>query len=407
MFPDMKSLFRYISRWFSGLFKVCRREYKLVFSDMGVLIFFLLLPTAYPIVYTLIYNPEVVKEMPVVVVDKSGTSESRSFIRMADQTEGIHVKGYAADMQEARRAMAEKECYAIMEIPADFAARLGNSEQATVPFYADMSLLLRFRQFTVALTDIQLATGVKLAQKKLDEAGLVGQALTPMSSPIETEAVFLGDPTQGFASFIMPGILVLILQQSMVLGVAMIAGGHQERRRRNHGFDPMWINAPGSAVALGKTLCYLIIYLPMLIYTLHIVPWMFKLPHYGNFFDALLLMIPLLIASSMFGQVFSVCVTERESSMLVVVFTSVIFLFLSGLTWPLYAMNPFWRAVSDIIPATWGVEGFVRINSDGATLADEASPFRMLWVLSAAWFAVASFVQWWHTRTNRIAAPVS
>lgn len=397
----MKSFFNYISRWFAGLFKVWRREFRLVFSDMGVIIFFLLLPTAYPIVYTLIYNPEVVKEMPVVVVDKSATARSREFIRTAGQTEGIRIAGYAADMGEAREAMASHECYAIMEIPRDFATRLGNGEQATVPFYADMSLLLRYRQFTVALTDIQLATGVAIAQQKLDDAGLVGQMAEPLTTPIETESVFLGDPTQGFASFIMPGILVLILQQSIVLGVAMLAGGHQERRRLNGGSDPMWVDAPGSAIALGKTLCYLVIFMPMLIYTLHIVPWMFKLPHYGDFFDAVMLMVPLLIASSMFGQAFSVCVTERESSMLVVVFTSVVFLFLSGLTWPRYAMNPLWTAVSDIIPATWGLEGFVRINSDGATLAEEAHPYRMLWLLSAGWFLLASFIQSRRNRSNQ------
>ena len=241
------------------MFEVWRREFRLVFTDAGVLLFFFALPTLYPVVYTLIYNPEVVKKMDVVVVDHSATARSREFVRMAGQTEAINIIGHAADMQEARRAMASHDCFAVLEIPQDFAKKLGNGEQAVVPFYCDMSLLLRFRQFTVALTDIQLATGAKIAQQKLDDAGLVAQAIEPMASPIDTEAVFLGDPTQGFASFIMPGILVLILQQSLILGITMIAGGHAERRRRNRGYDPLWVDAPASAVVLGKTLCYLIL----------------------------------------------------------------------------------------------------------------------------------------------------
>ena len=48
--------------WIKSLFRVWRRETRLVFTDIGVLLFFFGLPIAYPVVYTLIYNPEVVKE---------------------------------------------------------------------------------------------------------------------------------------------------------------------------------------------------------------------------------------------------------------------------------------------------------------------------------------------------------
>ena len=77
--------------------------------------------------------------------------------------------------------------------------------------------------------------------------------------------------------------------------------------------------------------------LPMVIYTLHVVPWIFKFPAYGSIVDELLFVVPYLLAVSVFGLSLSVFVTERESSFLVIVFTSVIFLFLSGLTWPRYA----------------------------------------------------------------------
>ena len=52
--------------WFKSLFRVWRRETRLVFTDIGVLLFFFALPLAYPIVYTLIYNPEVVKKIDTV-----------------------------------------------------------------------------------------------------------------------------------------------------------------------------------------------------------------------------------------------------------------------------------------------------------------------------------------------------
>lgn len=383
----MKTSDKGISSWFSSLFRVWRREFRMVFSDVGVMLFFFFLTLAYPVIYTLIYNPETVKDVPVVVVDEARTPESRDLTRMIDATDAIKIYDYASNMEEARRMKYEHKAFGILLIPSNYSKNLNRGEQGVVTFYSDMGLLLRFRGFVAALTDVQLAAGAKIQQQKIGELGLAGEAVT--GKPINTEAIMLGDPTQGFASFIIPGILVLILQQSLILGTSMLAAGGSERRRRNGGIDPMAVDAGPGATILGKMLCYICIYMPVCIYVLDIVPLMFSLPHIGHTADYLLFILPMLIATVFLGITISVFVTERESSLLVVVFTSVVFLFLSGLTWPRYAMNGFWRLVGDCIPATWGVEGFIRINSNGSLLAQESHCYAMLWLLSGVYFVTA------------------
>lgn len=381
----------YIRDWFNGLYTVWKREFNLVFSDVGVLIFFLFLPTIYPIIYTLIYDPEIVVDLPMVVVDNSRTGRSREFVREVDATQAIDVIGYASTLSEAREAMNEHEVYAIMEVPADFDRKIGRGEQATVPVYYDMSLLLRYRTVLMALSDLQIYTGAKLRAEKANAAGMVADSMSG-ESPINTESVFLGDPTQGFASFVIPGILVLILQQSLILGVAMLAGGSAERRRRNNGYDPMEVDAPPTATLLGKILCYTLIYAPMMLYLFIGVPHIFSLPHVGNPLDYILLMLPLVISSSLLGIMLGALIRERESSLIALVFTSVLFIFLSGLSWPRYAMSPFWRGVSDLIPATWGVQGFIRMNSNGASLTMESGPFMALWTLAGLYFVISYLI---------------
>ena len=210
----------------------------------------------------------------------------------------------------------------------------------------------------------------------------------------------LGDPTQGFASFIMPGVLVLILQQSMLLGITMLAAGIKERRRRNGGIDPESIPAGPLTTIWGKTLCYITLYLPICVYVLDLVPIMFNLPHIGDFREMYLFIFPMLLATAFLGQTISVFVTERESSMLVIVFTSVVFLFISGLTWPRYAMNSLWTWVGDAIPATWGIEGFIRMNSNGSPLWEQSHPYMMLWLLCAIYMVTAWLVT--HFSTPRL-----
>lgn len=376
-----------MKKWFSSVARVFFREFRLVFGDVGVLIFFIGLPLFYPIVYTLIYNPELARDIPVAVVDDCRTSQSRELVRMANATEAINVIGYASSMDEAKRWMHQKDCYGILYIPGDYSKRIGRGEQGVTAFYAEMSLLLRYRSFMSALTDLQLQSGAQIRQEVLNAAGASSSGES--SSPVDNEAYFIGDPTQGFASFIIPGIVVLILQQSMVLGVTMLAGGAAERRRRNGGIDPMAVPAAQSATMIGKALCYLVVYIPMTIYILHFIPLMFSLPHVGDAADYLLFILPMLIASAFMGMTLQIFVTERESSMLVVVFTSVVFLFLSGLTWPRYAMSGLWTALGNCVPATWGIEGFIQINSNGGTLADVSRPYLMLWISAAVYFCTA------------------
>ncbi len=380
-------LFKKIQSWFVDLFRVWRREFKLVLSDIGVMLFFFALPTLYPVVYTLIYNPELVKDIPIVVIDDSRTSESRQLTRMVDATDAIKVYDYASNLNDARRVMNNHDCFGILHIPAEYGKKLGRGEQTVVSFYSDVSLLLRYRAFLSALTDVQLQTGTNIQTEKIEKAGLIGQLVS--GTPINSESIMIGDPTQGFASFVIPGIIILILQQSLVLGVAMLQGGARERRKRNGGVDPLAVPASPAITLIGKTLCYLTLYLPLTLYILHIVPVVFALPHLGNIWHYLIFVLPMLIASSFMGMSIGAFVSDRESSMLVVVFTSVVFLFLSGLTWPRYAMNGFWTLVGDMIPATWGVEGFIRMNSNHATLFQNSTPYLALWSLAALYFVVA------------------
>ncbi|MDE6135366.1 MAG: ABC transporter permease, partial [Muribaculaceae bacterium] len=156
------------------------------------------------------------------------------------------------------------------------------------------------------------------------------------------------------------------------------------------------------AIAWGRTLAYVVCYIPTTVYITRFIPEIFNLPHYGNPADYLLFLFPLLLASAFLGQTLNLFMKERESAFVLIVFTSVCFLFLSGLTWPRYAMNGFWTTVGNFIPATWGVEGFIRINSNAASLAESARPYSALWILSAIYMVLAILVVKYHNIKNKV-----
>lgn len=362
-------------------------ELRLIFKDKGVRMFLFVLPLAYPIIYALIYDKEVATDVPIVVVDQCNTPESRRLVRYADASQYAAFVGYASDMADAERALKEKKAYGILLIDKDFSKHIHRGEQAPVSLYSDMSLLIRYRSLLMALTDATQEIGKEIQVETLSIKGADAPKIpaTPTNTYIP-----LGNPQQGFATFLIPGILILIAQQSLLLAICMMGGATYERRRRNHGIDPLDTVRSGAVARIfGKGLVYPVVYIIPLLYLLFIVPRIFSYPQIGNFIDIILLNIPYLLAVTMLGMTLQVFARERESAFVIFVFTSVIFLFLSGIIWPLYNMNPLFKFFSSCCPSTWAMQAFERINANGATLNDVAHEYHILWLQVVVYFFTA------------------
>lgn len=372
-------------------FRAFAAQLKVVCHDQGILVFLVLLPLAYPVIYSLIYNPELVRDVKMVVVDHDGTPLSRELARRIDATEQTRIIGYAANMGEARRAMAQHDCFGILEIPEGFEKKATDGSGSQIVVYSDMSLLLRYRSFLLSATNVSLAMGSELMTKTIDRTLPLAETVA-VGDPIGIEAVEMGDITQGFDSFIMPGIVVLILQQSLVLAIGM-AGGARHEYPHQLGFNPLARKSHSLAKMLGEMTCFFLLAILPTIWVLHYIPLIFAFPMAGSVWHELLFIVPMIIATIAMGLCLQTIVTEREGVFVIWVVTSVIFLFLSGLTWPRFSMAWYWKALSDLIPATWGVEGFIRMNSNGASLAQVAPDYRNLWLLAAGYTLVAYLLQ--------------
>lgn len=393
---------RNIINWPMAMARCFAREWHTVLHDPGALIFFVILPLMYPIAYTLIYNPEVVRELPVAVVDHDRSFESRKLVRDASASPTIEIYDYVPDMPAARDLMARGDVMGILEIPSGYGRKIGRMEQANATFYCQMSLLLRYRAFVSAITNVQLKDIADITAQRADMLGQAGSSLS--EAPIENEEHMLGDEEQGFASFVMPGVLVLILQQSMLLGICLLGGTSQERRRRNRGIDPRDVpGAPASAMAWGRAFCYVTFYMAAVVWLFDAVPVMFNLPHNISLVHTFLLMLPFCFASAFLGQAMTYFVKDRESCFIVIAFTSLVYLFLSGLTWPMYAMPQMWVEAGKAIPGVWAVSAFIRMNANSATLADCAPAMCWLWGLTAAYSVlVVLFYRYVARRSRRL-----
>lgn len=371
-------------------FYVWKDEMKNVFSDAGVLIFFFLVPFVYPVLYSFIYNNEVVREAKMVVVDQSDSFLSREFIRRVNATPDVDVVRICPDMAEAKRMLDEKKAYGILLFPSDFSKDLHSGRQATVSLYCDMSALLFYKAFLLSATEVSLDMGKELHIR--NHPNSTDQLDQITVDPIPYESVALFNSQNGFASFLVPAILILVLQQTLLLGVGML-GGTAREKNRFRGLVPVCKHFKGTLrVVFGKSLVYLVLYVLVCLWVVVVVPWLFSLPQVGNPLTILLFLLPYLFACIFFAMTLSAFMNSRELPMLVFVFTSVILLFISGVSWPASAVPEFWRWVSYLFPSTFGIQGFLRINTEGASLYEVAHEYRVLWVQTGLYFIVACLI---------------
>lgn len=367
------------------------REFKAVTHDAGIILFFMFLPLAYPIIYSLIYNPELVKDVSLVVVDHDRTPLSRELARKMDACDQAQVTGYASDLNEARHAVNSHKAYAILEIPEGFQRKTGRSEKSNAVLYCETSLLLRYRGFLVAVTNVMEDFSSELMTAKIDEVAPLAETIV-QGDLLPVNNVSMGNIRNGFDSFVMPGVLILILHQCIILAVGMAGGRQRESMRlKGHCSDPL--TTPVMMTMAAQMLCYLTILIIPIIFLLHYVPIIFRFPMAGNTLEIFAYILPMVIATFGMGFAFQAIVTERESVFVLWVATSLVFLFLSGLIWPLYDMLPAWRWLARICPSTWGIEGFIKMNANGTSLSQLSGQYINLWILAAVWWTLGYFAR--------------
>ena len=378
----MKQIFNILRIWYEGLIDV--------FHDRGVLIFILFVPICYPLLYSYVYTNEVVREVPIAVVDESHSNLSRKFLRNVDSSPDVHIISYCNDMASARDMVNKGTAYGIIRIPNTLTKDLPRGDQSTIGVYSSLSSMLYYKAIVLTTTNVALDMNntIKVEQHI---HGTTNQEDKVNKLPIKYEEVPLFNAQSGFASFLIPPVLMLIIQQTLLLGIGMSTG---RTRERNMGciipLRKLYKNS--IEIVIGRMLIYFMIYMVMAIYMFTYVNKAFALPRVGSYGTFIAFIIPFLLSCIFFAMILSIFVYRREDCIMLFVFISVPLLFMSGVSWPWSAIPQFWKIVAYIFPSTLGMNGYVRISTMGATLDQIAFEYRGLWIQTGVYFLLACFM---------------
>lgn len=385
-----KGLLKQIAEGISDMCYIWWIEMKNTFKDEGMLLFFIVVPLGYPLLYSWIYNNEVVREVPVAIVDASHSKQSREFINKVDASPDTRVAYYCNNIDEAKSLVGMQKVHGVLYFPSDFEKDIGRGVQTHVDVYCDMSLMLTYKSIYQTSQAVALDMNSDIQKPKSGSITIRDEEIN--TQPLAVDRIQMFNSTGGYGNALLPAVLILILQQTLLLGIGLSAGTARENNRYKD-LVPISKHYNGIfRIVLGKSMCYMMIYCVMAAYITLCVPRFFHYSSLVHATDLLGLMIPYLLSAIFFGMTLSCLVRYRENVLLLVVFTSVPFLFLSGISWPQSNIPQFWKLVGDLIPSTFGIRGFLKISSMGATLHDIEPEYHALWIQTLVYFFTACLV---------------
>jgi ABC-2 type transport system permease protein len=371
----------------NSFYQVFRNELRTIFSDAGVLLVFVGAIVIYSFFYPLPYLPQVLRDVPVVVVDHDKSSLSRKLIRMCDAHPFLRVTGSVGSVSEAESLVRAGEIGGLIVIPEGFAREIARGGQAMVGVYADAGYFLVYRQVMTGMVTVArtLSAGVKI--HRFQAGGKTERQASAAQRPLTLITTPLFNPSEGYASYVVPAILVLILQQTLLIGIGMVGGTARENRELKTG----GVSCGPFTVISGKAAAYLSLYMVNAVYYFFVVFGIYGFPRRGAPFTVILFLLPFLLSVILLGLTLEGLFSRRETAIQVLLITSLPAVFLAGFSWPVEAI-PFWlRWFSFLVPSTAGIEGFLRLNEMGATFRDVKEEWLVLWGLCAFYYVLASF----------------
>ena len=381
----------------SGLLDAFRHEFRRIFTVKPAFSVLVLGTAFYAFFYPQPYLNEALRNVPIAVVDRDGTQSSRDFARLVDATPDVAITAQLPDLASAEREVYARNVDGILVIPQYFERELLHGRPSPVALYADASYFLIYRRVAGAVAAVAHSVGAEIESARLIAIGVDPAIATVAPDPMPLTAVPLFNPEGGYATYVLPAAFVLILQQTLLMGVGLLSTlpgadpGESDTGRRRP--SPV-------AIVAGKLLAYLVLQAVILPAYLIVLPYLYGLPRLGGIIPILIFAVPFVLAVSGLGFVVAGIFRRPVRVQLILAAAGLPLFMVAGFSWPSEAIPPVIRLVSYLVPSTSAIDGFVKLSQLGAPLASVNSEFLTLCALAILYNLVALLLMVWRTEPS-------
>src|SRR5262245_2218034 len=197
-------------------------EWRRVLAIRGAFMLLVVGPLVYGLYYPQPYLNQILRKIPIAVVDNDLSELSRNIVQTLDASGAVRVVAQAATLAEGRKALDRGDAFAVVGIPPGTERDVLKGNTAHIPFYADATYLFIFRSMSNGIAVAINTLSSELAARGARTDGSLVKAALASASPAEILLQPIFNPVGGYASYIVPAAFVLILQQMLLIGASML-----------------------------------------------------------------------------------------------------------------------------------------------------------------------------------------
>ncbi len=368
-------------------------ELQRIFTDKSVFSVTFVAALFYIAFYPQPYLNEAPRHIPVIAIDFDNSVTSRDLLHKIDTNANISIIGMEDSLLAAKAQLLAHRAYGIIQIPPHFERDVVAGRASPVTFYGDGNYFLIYSKIAAGVAETVQTYGADISLAGLLAKGQDPVAARGLVAPVRLTQIPLFNPQSGYATYTVPAAFVLILQQTLLMGVCLLGfsrASHQNQAELLSRYGGGLLSA--MIMVICKTVAYMILYGTLFWIYMILIPYGYDLPRLGDLWSLFWVGTPYLIAICCFGMTLSYLLPCRESTYLLLLPTGMLLFFLSGISWPHEAMPAAVRYFSYLIPSTAGINGLVLVNQMGANLTHLSRELGMLWGLVALYGASAVYL---------------
>ena len=375
-----------------SFFQLLKREFNQFFANKTLLTVFFVAPIVYAIMLASVYKSGKVIELPVIVVDRDNSPMSLQIIEMLEDNEGIRVAKILPESIDVQSDMIELDATAVIVIPDRFEADMLQAKYPEVMIYTNTVNMLtaNFVSKNIQVTLGTFAAGAEI--KALQKKGMPGIQSATRYEPFKQNYVKVFNETGNYFTFMWPAMLAVVLQQVILLAMAVSIAFEVEQKTFGSGI----VSKTKSAVitVLIKVFPFLILSIPMIavFYGFHLL---YDAPIPTNPVNFMILSALFIASATFLGVMISALLPNALKATQILMLMSAPGFIIGGYTWPTFSMGAPIQWLADSLPLTPFLNAFKLMLMEKATLK-QVMPFVFhLLIQTAVYFLISiGLVKW-------------
>lgn len=339
----------------------------------------------YSVLYPQPYVGEVVRDLPIVIIDQDNSTASRSLLRKIDVSDQVKIVSSATSISEAREAFFRRDVYGIVLIPTEFELKLLAGKPSPIAAYGDGSYLLLYSNFMNAVTSVARSMGAQVNHARLTATGLDDGLASTLLTPVNLTHVPVFNPQGGYASYVVPAAFVLILQQTLLMGIGLLHAG----RKLSSGLR-----------MCAAPVAYIGLYLGWVVFTQMLLPYLYGIPRTGSFTTLLIIAVPFLCATTAMGFALAMAIRTREGVVFLLLVMGMPLFFLSGISWPIESIPTYLHTLSLLVPSSSAISAFVAVDQMGASPQNIRGAVQLQLALAFGYTIIATIMYQWKRKRS-------